>query len=203
MNHFWKLHKKKKQQKQLEREKQGFVPTGFPPTPVSSPKKGAKAVCSSFTATKAYLKQTLKAEADKMNGLEPKKPRPPRCHYCLRDSHLPNNCWSVDPWRCPEWFLRKWIQNVRPTPREPSRGTIESWGEGNWAKNIQYEVLHHEFHYLVTVLEKRIELGTACETLVREDDILDTIPDNLTANPAQSKRARFARMMYQSNFTSK
>ena len=79
-------------------------------------------------------------------------------------------------------------------------------GEGNWAdwaKNIQYEVLHHKFHYLVTVLEKRIELGTACETLVREDDILDTSPDNLTANPAQSKCARFARMMYQSNFTSK
>ena len=130
MNHFWKLHKKKRQQKQLEREKQGFVPTGFPPTPVSSPKKGAKAVCSSFTATKAYLKQTLKAEADKMNGLEPKKPRPPRCHYCLRDSHLPNNCWSVDPWRCPEWFLRKWIKNVRPTPREPSRATLQSWGRG-------------------------------------------------------------------------
>jgi hypothetical protein len=47
-----------KEYEQLERLEQGFKPTGFPPTPVSSPKKGAPAF-SSFQGQMAILERKL------------------------------------------------------------------------------------------------------------------------------------------------
>ena len=68
-------------------------------------------------------------EADKIAIREGVRlpPPAPRCNFCERNSHIPANYWSVNPWICPEWFLRIWIKRASPKTRHPSRAVKANW----------------------------------------------------------------------------
>ena len=118
---------KKRKYEQLERLEQGFKPTGFPPTPVSSPKKGAPAF-SSFQGQMAILQRKLQEHV----GPPPRSPDSFRCNICVSDSHTPSNCWFRNPWMCPEWYHKKWINSVSPRVRHPSRTARENHSWHYW-----------------------------------------------------------------------
>ena len=191
---FLESRQKARKKKELERFNEGFAPTGLPQTPVSSPLKGAKRV-SNYTGQMQILQSRLQKIKEKEEGF---KPESYLCSYCLSNTHSPNNCWSVNPWICPEWFLKKWIKSVQPSVRHPSKATWKSWGE-DWYKHIiQDEVFHHEFHYLVTVLEKRTELATAEqreEEAQRQEVVMES-----PKTPPPTKRTRFVTVMSLSDF---
>ena len=195
------FHKSKKLKEQ-ERLKQGFKPTGFPPSPPASPAKGAPAFCS-FKGRKPILERQLNMEADKIairEGVRLPSP-PPRCNICEGNSHISENCWSVNPWICPEWFLRKWIKRASPTTRHPSRAVKANWPP-IYIDRLRYNVVSHSYHYLLTVLEKRQELAGIMERqeLADQPTSEPTNPHSpIVSNPSnlnspeivQSKRTRF------------
>ena len=157
---------KKRKYEQLERLEQGFKPTGFPPTPVSSPKKGAPAF-SSFQGQMAILERKLQEHV----GPPPRSLDSFRCNICVSDSHTPNKCWSTNPWMCPEWYLKKWINSVSPRVRHPSRTARENHSWRYWVNHIiKDEVWCHSWHYLSTVYDKRQELKTEAEEQIQRQE---------------------------------
>ena len=150
---------------------------------------------SSFQGQMAILERKLQEHV----GPPPRSLDSFRCNICVSDSHTPNNCWSRNPWMCPEWYLKKWINSVSPRVRHPSTTARENHSWRYWVNHIiKDEVWCHSWHYLSTVYDKRQELKTEAEEQIqRQEEPAEPInrpqlcDDKASPHSPQHRRTRF------------